>query len=119
MHGIHVIPKLEYSATDMALLCADPSQVPDVLADARLALGLEGDAPLCVKPAADGCSFGVARIESETDLFVYASAVTEEWEEIPSDLLSGEGLELKGRGSGLMVAIPIGGSRACHAGVGR
>ena len=49
---------------------------------------------LCIKPALDGCSTGVAKLNSNEDLFIYCNSVVKCAEEIPGDLLSSSSVSI-------------------------
>eukprot|EP00192_Tetraselmis_astigmatica_P001783 CAMPEP_0117671742 /NCGR_PEP_ID=MMETSP0804-20121206/13512_1 /TAXON_ID=1074897 /ORGANISM="Tetraselmis astigmatica, Strain CCMP880" /LENGTH=1580 /DNA_ID=CAMNT_0005480255 /DNA_START=223 /DNA_END=4965 /DNA_ORIENTATION=+ len=80
--GICTAPK---ERVDLSALAS-----PGLAADeyARLTSLLPSTPSLCIKPVADGCSTGVARIACEDDFLIYAMAVTERWPSLPSNTLS-------------------------------
>jgi hypothetical protein len=117
-HGVRTIPKVELVLADLVQLHAASPAAADggagslgsdgddlfddeaaeedgfeaaagILADAREALALEAGASLCVKPAAEGGSVGVMRVDGAADLRVYAAAVAQEWGHIPAELTPG------------------------------
>lgn len=83
------IPKIEIFLSDLAELCRSPHMADAGLAGMREDLVLHDTAPLVIKPAADGCSTGVMRIQEPEHLLVYALAAAQEWDEIPVELAAG------------------------------
>jgi hypothetical protein len=85
------IPKIELFLSDLAELCRSPYMADAGLSGMRDDLVLHGTAALIIKPAKDGCSTGVMRIQEPEHLLTYALAVSQEWEEIPRELTDGKG----------------------------
>lgn len=90
--GIYAIPNRHVSTSDLEELLGH-TEVPQAAAVAldriRAELSLPQDAPLLIKPAADGCSTGVMRLQHPQHLATYALAVTQKWPHIPPELTPG------------------------------
>ncbi|KAM3372262.1 hypothetical protein ACQJBY_019247 [Aegilops geniculata] len=79
-YGIHTIPK-DVRATEELL----KSSLVDIWNDLKAKLQTE---TVCVKPARDGCSTGVARLRCPEDLEVYANALRGKLPRLPANCLS-------------------------------
>ncbi|KAE8792118.1 hypothetical protein D1007_33271 [Hordeum vulgare] len=79
-YGIHTIPK-DVRATKELL----KSSLVDIWNDLKAKLQTE---TVCVKPARDGCSTGVARLRCPEDLKVYANALRGKLPRLPANCLS-------------------------------
>ncbi|VAH26073.1 unnamed protein product [Triticum turgidum subsp. durum] len=79
-YGIHTIPK-DVRATEELL----KSSLVDIWNDLKAKLQTE---TVCVKPACDGCSTGVARLRCPEDLEVYANALRGKLPRLPANCLS-------------------------------
>ncbi|KAH7667514.1 D-alanine--D-alanine ligase protein [Dioscorea alata] len=78
--GVLTIPK-DVRSTEELL----SSPIPDIWRDLTTKLQSE---TLCVKPARDGCSTGVARLRSDEDLKVYTKAIRDFLPRLPANSLS-------------------------------
>ncbi|KAG8079235.1 hypothetical protein GUJ93_ZPchr0007g6307 [Zizania palustris] len=78
--GVHTIPK-DVRATKEIL----KSSLADIWNDMKTKLQTE---TVCVKPARDGCSTGVARLCCLEDLEVYANALRRKSQRLPANCLS-------------------------------
>ncbi|WOL14789.1 hypothetical protein Cni_G23570 [Canna indica] len=78
--GVHTIPKDVRGKEELLNSC-----LPDTWQDLTAKLQSES---LCVKPARDGCSTGVARLRSTKDLEVYVNALRDSLPRIPANSLS-------------------------------
>lgn len=79
-YGVHTIPK-DLRATEEIL----KSSPDDIWNDLKAKLQTE---TVCVKPARDGCSTGVARLCCPKDLEVYANALERKLQRMPANCLS-------------------------------
>ncbi|KAF0908581.1 hypothetical protein E2562_026630 [Oryza meyeriana var. granulata] len=79
-YGVHTIPK-DVRATEEIL----KSSLADIWNDLKAKLRTE---TVCVKPARDGCSTGVARLCCPKDLEVYANALGRKFQRLPANCLS-------------------------------
>ncbi|KAM3392383.1 hypothetical protein ACQJBY_013486 [Aegilops geniculata] len=79
-YGIHTIPK-DVRATEELL----KSSLVDIWNDLKTKLQTE---TVCVKPARDGCSTGVARLRCPDDLEVYVNALRRKLPRLPANCLS-------------------------------
>eukprot|EP00892_Ulva_mutabilis_P002530 jgi/Ulvmu1/12278/UM087_0012.1 len=84
--NIYPIPKIELFLADLAEVAQAPELAEVGLEGMRDDLVLHGDAPLLIKPALDGCSTGIMRLQHPGDLVAYATAIAQEWDEIPVEL---------------------------------
>lgn len=87
--GFFPIPKIELFLSDLAELCRSPHMAEAGLEGMRYDLVVHESMPLVIKPAADGCSTGVFRIQEPEHLLTYAFAVAQEWDEIPIEMTAG------------------------------
>jgi hypothetical protein len=83
------VPKIEIFLSDLVELCRSPHMAEAGLEGMREDLVLSESAPLVIKPADDGCSTGVMRLECEEHLLAYAAAVAQQWDEIPIEMTAG------------------------------
>ncbi|KAK9819932.1 hypothetical protein WJX72_004090 [[Myrmecia] bisecta] len=67
---------------------ADKEDVARELFDFLQNYLIGGPGPLCVKPASDGCSTGVARLDDHIDLAWYALALDSKWASLPANTLT-------------------------------
>ncbi|CAN6206535.1 unnamed protein product [Urochloa humidicola] len=79
-YGVHTIPK-DVRATEEVL----KSSLVDIWNELKAKLQTE---TVCVKPARDGCSTGVARLCCPKDLEVYTNAVRRKFQRLPANCLS-------------------------------
>ncbi|XP_062186949.1 uncharacterized protein LOC133890548 [Phragmites australis] len=79
-YGVRTIPK-DVRATEEVL----KSSLVDIWNDLKAKLQTE---TVCVKPARDGCSTGVARLCCPKDLEVYADALRRKFQRLPANCLS-------------------------------
>lgn len=79
-YGVHTIPK-DVRATEEML----KSSLVDIWNGLKTKLQTE---TVCVKPARDGCSTGVARLCCRKDLEVYANALRRKLQRLPANCLS-------------------------------
>lgn len=79
-YGVHTIPK-DVRATEEML----KSSLVDIWNGLKTKLQTE---TVCVKPARDGCSTGVARLCCQKDLEVYANALRRKLQRLPANCLS-------------------------------
>ncbi|CAM0145070.1 unnamed protein product [Urochloa decumbens] len=79
-YGVHTIPK-DVRATEEVL---KPSII-DIWNELKAKLRTE---TVCVKPACDGCSTGVARLCCPKDLEVYTNALRRKFQRLPANCLS-------------------------------
>lgn len=86
MYGI---PFFEVTLEDLIAFAEEPAYFASAMDDVREQLQLDEAAALCIKPARDGGSTGVMRVEEPADLALYARAIVEEWPYIPAELVSG------------------------------
>ncbi|RCV14647.1 hypothetical protein SETIT_2G441600v2 [Setaria italica] len=79
-YGVHTIPK-DVRATEEVL----KSSLVDIWNELKAKLQTE---TVCVKPARDGCSTGVARLCCPKDLEVYTNALRKKFQRLPANCLS-------------------------------
>uniref|UniRef100_A0A0A9E2V9 Uncharacterized protein n=1 Tax=Arundo donax TaxID=35708 RepID=A0A0A9E2V9_ARUDO len=79
-YGVHTIPK-DVRATEEVL----KSSLDNIWNDLKAKLQTE---TVCVKPARDGCSTGVARLCCPKDLEVYADALRRKFQHLPANCMS-------------------------------
>ncbi|CAL5060905.1 unnamed protein product [Urochloa decumbens] len=79
-YGVHTIPK-DVRATEEVL----KSSLIDIWNELKAKLQTE---TVCVKPARDGCSTGVARLCCPKDLEVYTNALRRKFQRLPANCLS-------------------------------
>ncbi|KAG0541638.1 hypothetical protein BDA96_02G034200 [Sorghum bicolor] len=79
-YGVHTIPK-DVRATEEVL----KSSLVDIWNELKAKLRTE---TVCVKPARDGCSTGVARLCCPKDLEVYTNALRRKFQHLPANCLS-------------------------------
>jgi D-alanine-D-alanine ligase-like ATP-grasp enzyme len=87
--GLHAIPLFEVSLEDLMRFVAKPEQFKPALMQVRDSLQLDAAAALCIKPACEGGSVGVMRIEEPEEFQAYATAVLQEWPVIPAEMILG------------------------------
>lgn len=87
--SIFPVPKIELFLADLAEVAQAPDLAEVGLEGMREDLVLREDAPIIIKPAHDGCSTGVMRVQHAADLVVYATAVAQQWDVIPAELTPG------------------------------
>jgi biotin carboxylase len=87
--GIFTIPELLVKRDNLKDLHHNHEYIEPTLADLRVHLGLAADAPLVLKPAYDGGSTGVMRIDAALHLQTYVDAVFGNLSEIPAHLVPG------------------------------
>lgn len=87
--NVYPIPKIELFLSDLVELAQAPELAEVGLEGMREDLVMREDAPLLIKPALDGCSTGVMRLQHPGDLVAYATAIAQEWDEIPIELTPG------------------------------
>ncbi|TVU37113.1 hypothetical protein EJB05_10406, partial [Eragrostis curvula] len=79
-YGVRTIPKDQRATEDIL-----KSSLVDIWNELKAKLQTE---TVCVKPARDGCSTGVARLCCPTDLEVYANALRRKFQRLPANCLS-------------------------------
>jgi D-alanine-D-alanine ligase-like ATP-grasp enzyme len=87
--GIHAIPLFEVSLKDLIRFVGKPDRFEPALVQVRDNLQLDPAAALCIKPACEGGSVGVMRIEEPEEFQVYATAILQEWPVVPAELVAG------------------------------
>lgn len=87
--GVYGIPFFEVTLDDLVAFAEEPGYCASALSDVRAQLQLDDAAALCIKPARDGGSTGVMRLEEPVQFALYARAIVEEWPYIPAELVPG------------------------------
>lgn len=87
--NIYPVPKIELFLEDIVEVAQAPELAEVGLEGMREDLVLREDAALIIKPALDGCSTGIMRLQHPGDLIAYASAIAQQWDEIPEELTPG------------------------------
>lgn len=87
--NIYPVPKIELFLADLVEVAQAPELAEVGLEGMREDLVLREDAPLIIKPSLDGCSTGIMQLQHPGDLVAYATAVAQQWDEIPAELSPG------------------------------
>lgn len=87
--SIYPVPKIELFLADLVEVAQAPDLAEVGLEGMRDDLVLREEAPLIIKPALDGCSTGIMRLQHPGDLVAYATAIAQQWDEIPEELTPG------------------------------
>jgi hypothetical protein len=80
------VPKVELFLEDLVEVFENPELAETGMEGLADDLLLFPGHPLTIKPAAEGSSLGVMRLERPGDLVLYATAVAQQWDEIPAEL---------------------------------